>query len=144
MLVSIVESGSTDGTASQLRRLEADLTYLGALHSISTGRDLVQPVWKPPKWYRPQPREGANRIAYLAGLRNAALWPMLELARTKPRFDKVVFVNDVLLCGGDLLRLLAHDADMACGYDFATPGFYDNWVLEYGWDDHIRSAHLGC
>ena len=80
---------------------------------------------------------------------NAALWPMLELASREPverrlLFDKVIFVNDVIVCGGDLLRLLAHDADMACGYDFVDEYFWDNWVLEHGWDDHIRRNHERC
>lgn len=33
--------------------------------------------------------------------------------------DRLVFVNDVFFCAGDLMRLLQHeDTDMACGMDF--------------------------
>lgn len=33
--------------------------------------------------------------------------------------DRLVFVNDVFFCAGDLMRLLQHgDADVACGMDF--------------------------
>jgi len=42
------------------------------------------------------------------GLKSQALWPA----------DKVVFLNDVYFCARDAVRLLLHDADMACGMDF--------------------------
>ena len=32
--------------------------------------------------------------------------------------DRVVFLNDVYFCAKDVIRLLLHDADMACGMDF--------------------------
>ncbi len=33
--------------------------------------------------------------------------------------DRLVFLNDVFFCAGDLIRLLQHDdTDMACGMDF--------------------------
>ena len=33
--------------------------------------------------------------------------------------DRLVFLNDVFFCAGDLFRLLQHvDADVACGMDF--------------------------
>ncbi len=35
--------------------------------------------------------------------------------------DRLVFINDVFFCAGDLIRLLQHDdADMACGMDFIS------------------------
>lgn len=47
------------------------------------------------------------------------------------------FVNDVFACAGELLRLLLHDADVACGMDWAyiprngtcvpKVNFYDYW-----------------
>ena len=35
--------------------------------------------------------------------------------------DRVAFLNDVYFCAGDVLRLLRHDADLACGLDFDRP-----------------------
>ena len=47
----------------------------------------------------------------------------------RQRADSVVFINDVYFCAGDLIRLLRHDADLACGLDFWTStDFYDVWV----------------
>lgn len=34
--------------------------------------------------------------------------------------DTLVFANDVLLCAGDVVRLVMHDAHIACGMDFYT------------------------
>ena len=46
--------------------------------------------------------------------------PKADLARDQPVWaaDKVVFLNDVYFCARDVIRLLHHDADMACGMDF--------------------------
>ena len=160
LFVAVVESGSTDATRPTLRAFGRHLTSRGVPHRLSLGRDLVLPVF----------REGGegHRIDYLARLRNAALGPLLALARgsllptslrsshggedtraaTDDRdggdvdgyaavpgpahFDRVLFVNDVLLCGGDLLKLLASPADLACGYDFQGHAFWDSWVYEPG------------
>jgi hypothetical protein len=56
-------------------------------------------------------------------------------------FDQLVFLNDVYFCVRDILHLLEHEADMACGMDFFPPkhshtvpctrevsGYYDIWV----------------
>ena len=36
------------------------------------------------------------------------------------------------MCAGDILRLAAHDADIACGVDFVANTFWDKWVTAYG------------
>jgi hypothetical protein len=46
--------------------------------------------------------------------------------------DSILFVNDVYLCAGELLRLLLHDVDVACAMDWvvdepAALHLYDNW-----------------
>ena len=56
-------------------------------------------------------------------------------------FDQVIFINDVFFCVRDILHLVEHEADMACGLDFYPPdknhpvpctrenaGYYDIWV----------------
>ena len=46
--------------------------------------------------------------------------------------QRIAFINDVWFCASGVLRLLRHDADMACGMDFFTLdgklSFYDTWV----------------
>jgi alpha-1,3-mannosyltransferase len=80
-----------------------------------------------------------DRIDFLAQVRNAALEPLWletgseEVAGLAPWYnsrsrglqsqvlwpaDKVIFLNDVYFCARDAVRLLLHDADMACGMDF--------------------------
>lgn len=77
-----------------------------------------------------------DRIDFLAQVRNAALEPLWlkvtsESGRSNTWFDpkgpssevlwpadKVIFLNDVYFCARDAVRLLLHDADMACGMDF--------------------------
>lgn len=46
--------------------------------------------------------------------------PRAELKADQPVWaaDKVVFLNDVYFCARDVVRLLHHDADIACGMDF--------------------------
>ena len=57
------------------------------------------------------------------------------------QFDQVVFLNDVYFCVRDVLHLMEHEVDMACGMDFYPPqkdsklrclaenaGYYDIWV----------------
>jgi hypothetical protein len=50
-------------------------------------------------------------------------------------YDQIVFLNDVFFCMRDVVRLLLHEVDMACGMDYDlhnakgdTPQFYDTWV----------------
>jgi len=75
---------------------------------------------------------GMPRIKALAAVRNAALEPLWDgkwdgkVSGGDPRSGReeggwpathVVFMNDVFACAGDVIRLLYHDVDMACGFD---------------------------
>jgi hypothetical protein len=44
----------------------------------------------------PRGRKELRRIPYLSRLRNWTLQPLLELARQGEKFDKVLFLNDVV------------------------------------------------
>ena len=46
--------------------------------------------------------------------------PGLDLDASAPVWEaeRVVFLNDVYFCSRDVVRLLSHDADIACGMDF--------------------------
>ncbi|KAJ3034848.1 capsular associated protein, partial [Rhizophlyctis rosea] len=136
VFISIYESGSTDRTRALLRNLEAALSGLGIPHYI---------VGDP----SPPPSKSENRITKLARVRNAALQPLYEGTdgRVKLRngkwtkkFDRIVFLNDVIWCAEDVMELLwqsfLQGGDITCGldYNFAegeTGGelfFYDTWV----------------
>ncbi|AEO64631.1 glycosyltransferase family 69 protein [Thermothielavioides terrestris NRRL 8126] len=128
--LSIVEGNSDDGTGEVLAALRPNLEALGTTYYFSTS-DI-------------NPKE-ADRIKRLAALRNLAIQPILDAARSAPNNEKkptfssnttVVFLNDVAICAEDILEL-AHQrdhlgADMVCGMDWTyvgrDPTFYDVWV----------------
>lgn len=89
----------------------------------------------------------------VAQLRNTAMLPLLPLdvpfdristsavlasnrsnMRVGRSYDRVLWINDVLWCAQDMVRLLRHDADVACGLDLEDeglgPAFYDIWVAK--------------
>lgn len=131
--VSIYESGSSDLTRQWLSLLRMLLLPLGVPHNVTLGGAL-------------RPQAGGARVEFLAALRNAALEPFLPHAVPAAAHNAawpeagaegasdtegsagggewlpevVVFANDVFFCAGDALRLLTHDADLACGLDFYT------------------------
>lgn len=130
--VSVLESGSSDGTDARLREWASRLSARGVANTILTGAE-------PPTVFRPFRRGDRRllRIEFLATLRNEVLAPMLA-HNTTAAFDRLVFINDVVFCAGDVLRLLAHGAvsgaTLACGLDFhrtdavGESDFYDKWV----------------
>lgn len=99
------------------------------------------PAWRPQRRVMPAGgnltrAEEQERIDFLAQVRNAALEPLwldtvsdggvapTWFRTAAPRAekawpaDRVVFMNDVYFCAKDVVRLLLHGADMACGMDF--------------------------
>jgi len=136
-MVSVLESRSTDATALHLHRLGTALSARGIPHAIRTGA-VVDAA--------PFVRGGStHRIDFLARLRNLVLEPVLA-ARLDggAAVERILFLNDVVACGGDLARLLLHRADAACGYDFQPRReFWDNWVMDFG-DAADEAAHRRC
>ncbi|KAJ3279110.1 capsular associated protein, partial [Borealophlyctis nickersoniae] len=87
-------------------------------------------------------------------IRNKAIAPLLHLwevdtgnkrngtREIAERWNRIVFMNDVLFCAEDILELLhqsvAQEADITCGLDYnwptwdrntePAPGFYDTWI----------------
>lgn len=126
VFLSIYENGSTDDTPAHLQTtLVRALDALGVDHSITTSTER-----------RP---DNAHRIQYLARVRNRALNPLHALATGSYnlRYDRVLFLNDVLFCRDDLFELLyqqhLQQSHITCGVDYdlqwgETPLFYDNWV----------------
>ena len=121
VFVSILESGSKDGTPNALKR------FSRRLHNLSIAHKFHYQNPSHVRFFKEGVKSSGNRITYLAHLRNAVLSKALQ---SNGNLSKVVFLNDVILCGGDILRLLSHDVDMACAYDFNYGAFWDNWVYE--------------
>ncbi|KAK4046054.1 hypothetical protein OIV83_006400 [Microbotryomycetes sp. JL201] len=127
--VSIYENGSRDSTPAQLWLLAKILDIIGTGYTIVS--DPKKAGWKE-----------NQRIEGLSEVRNTALAPLFNAP--PGTFDRVLFINDVHLCEGDLYELmLQHEvqaADMSCGMDykelripeFEQSGypllFYDVWV----------------
>ena len=137
VFVSLVESGSTDQTGIWLRWLQRILLALDIPHFVvADGPSRVDKI----------------RIRHLARLRNLGMapvqmaidnhdwmeWEFLKrfvttrVAESAVNIDTVLWINDVYWCKEEALRLLAHDADIACASDFDRPEegwhFYDGWV----------------
>ena len=138
VFVSIHESGSWDGTKEALRELDEALGRAGVARKISTSNvtheEEVNAVPEGDGWVvTPKGKKELRRIPYLAGQRNVALRPLVELAGRGERFDKVLFVNDVVFRTDDALRLLGTNGGeyaAACAMDYkAPPGFYDTFAL---------------
>ena len=111
--VSIYENGSYDGTKGALRDLQLFLENQGVRTTFvldeTSHEEIVQSRPYEPKegWIQVQ-RSGfekwdvhkgdyaLRRIHYLAELRNKALQPLWDLASKGERFDKILFLNDVV------------------------------------------------
>ncbi|KAK4054223.1 hypothetical protein OIV83_001249 [Microbotryomycetes sp. JL201] len=130
--VSVFENGSTDNTTTALAHFAAALTAADVRHTV-----LSDP--RATDWNK------VDRIAQLALYRNYVLQPVNSSDSTHRPFEHVVFVNDVYMCGRDVLELLwqrkHQQADAACAMDWRASKspmtwlgrpkgvkFYDNWV----------------
>lgn len=112
VFVSILESGSEDGSPALLRQLDDRLDAMGVSRRILTEDTVIA---------KPDDMGGNNRIDYLAALRNRVLEPLVE----RGGYDKVVFSNDVYVEPETIVELLKTadgEYDMACGMDFGHFG----------------------
>eukprot|EP00812_Abedinium_dasypus_P012240 NODE_576_length_1466_cov_327.807938.p1 GENE.NODE_576_length_1466_cov_327.807938~~NODE_576_length_1466_cov_327.807938.p1 ORF type:complete len:382 (+),score=80.37 NODE_576_length_1466_cov_327.807938:134-1279(+) len=135
VFVSIVESGSNDGTTEILDAFAHDLKDRRIPHVIHTRVALFHPIWED------ENPESGLRIPFLAKLRNAAMAAFYKMGGKQ--FTSVLFVNDVFLCEGDMWRLVSFDADMTCGYDFFDGIFYDQWVYDGPYDENCTTPNDG-
>ena len=106
--VSVYESGSWDDSKGALRVLNATLETIGVQRSIvldeSTHLDEIAKVPGPSGWVdTPRGKKELRRIPYLSKLRNISLKPFADLAVQGIKFDKILFLNDVVFTVGDLL-----------------------------------------
>ncbi|KAG0648023.1 hypothetical protein D0Z07_5770 [Hyphodiscus hymeniophilus] len=146
--VSVVESGSQDHTKEALTDLRGELDTLGVKNTIFLGIDVLQqaaelldvPVEGEDRtgWiFSGRGKTGweVRRIPYLANLRNQAMEPLLAMS-PETRFDKVLWINDVVFTTEDVTTLLATNQGSyaaACSLDFSRPVtpqiYYDTFAL---------------
>lgn len=98
--ISVYESGSWDDSKQALRALDNDLEDLGVRRTIildetTHADELRRPATE--GWIEtPRGKKELRRIPYLSKLRNLSLQPLQELAAVGIKFDKVLFLNDVV------------------------------------------------
>lgn len=106
---SALESGSQDGTKAELSALKTELDARGVPNTIDLGKDVYEQLDE--MWARPDPdgprQQGwiwneednvydLRRITYLAKERNKAMQPLEDLERMGTKFDKILWINDVV------------------------------------------------
>lgn len=101
--VSVYESGSEDGTKATLSKLAASLKALSIDHTVhldnETHADAIEKSLSSTStsgWLRTRYGKELRRIFYLANVRNRALEPLRALNQAGIRFDKVLYLNDVV------------------------------------------------
>lgn len=102
--VSIYESGSEDGTKDTLSKLAASLKTLSINHTVHLDNEThaaaieksLSSTSTSSGWLRTRYGKELRRIFYLADIRNRALEPLRALNQAGIRFDKVLYLNDVV------------------------------------------------
>lgn len=101
VFVSIVESGSWDDAKGALTELDIELEKTGIQRSIimndTTHADEIAGRPGTQGWITtPRGEKEPRRIPYLSRVRNPSLEPLKELAAKGVRYDKVLFLKDVV------------------------------------------------
>lgn len=115
VFVSIYENGSWDDTKSVLQQLRQTFKDLDVQHEIvidNTSHEQIIANAKSqnvsdPGWLRTAYGREMRRISYLAGVRNEALKPLARLNEDGVRFDRMLYINDVIFSVGLIFVLLA-------------------------------------
>lgn len=99
--ISIIESGSWDDSKGALRLLDGELERLGAQKTIildqATHTDEIAQTPGNSGWIdTARGKKELRRIPYLSRLRNRSLEPLAKLAEEGTKFDRVLFLNDVV------------------------------------------------
>lgn len=150
VFVSIVEGGSWDNTKGALRELKSALDTLNTPSEIILEEQThAQAIAEAPAaagWIdSPRGRRELRRIPFLSNIRNKALEPMFTpgALETEQRYDKVLFLNDVVFTKDDARKLLATrngDYAAACSIDYKdASGFYDTFALRDSNHDPVVS-----
>ncbi|KAI1847411.1 hypothetical protein JX265_005528 [Neoarthrinium moseri] len=155
--ISAVESGSQEGTKDALIELQAGLDARGASNEISLGMTVWEQLdeidTRPPPnarepgwiWNAAEDQFEMRRIPYLSRVRNQAIAPLRRLEREGRRFDKVLWLNDVVFDAQDIQTLLdTRDGNYAaaCSMDFkSSPLYYDTFALRDDMGQKTASLH---
>lgn len=101
--MSIYESGSEDSTKDTLSKLAESLKTLSINHTVyldsETHGAAIEKALSPTStsgWLRTRYGKELRRIFYLADIRNRALEPLRALNQAGVRFDKILYLNDVV------------------------------------------------
>lgn len=99
--VSIYENHSVDGTKAILSQVAEKLRNLNVETTIyldTETRDAVieKVISSPTGWLRTPYGKELRRIVYLADVRNRALNPLYALNKAGIKFDRLLFLNDVI------------------------------------------------
>ena len=117
VIVSIVENGdSTDKTAKYLKFFENYLINNKVINVIDIDKK--------------EPKEGVDRIRFLAKLRNRSLDFLYLIGDLDFDNTKIIFFNDIIFRYEDVLKLLFTNNgnyDTVCAMDYYE-GFYDTWA----------------
>lgn len=105
--ISILESGSWDDSKGALRLLDRELGKLGVERTIvlddTTHTDEISVTPATHGWIdTARGKKELRRIPYLSRLRNRSLEPLSKLADEGTRFDRILFLNDVVFNVGAL------------------------------------------
>lgn len=129
--LSIYENDGGDAAQKALRRFESELQ---CQHSLIFEKHL--PLGSISHVTLPDGSKRIKRIAYLAEARNRALRPLSEASA--PKYDKVLYLNDVMFDPVDAVQLLfsthlneqgTADYFAACAVDFINPfKYYDTFA----------------
>lgn len=133
IFVSVKESGSWDKTKEALLELgdgldraqiRSSIVLDNATHEQEINKTPANVGWV---WTARDKME-LRRIPYLAGQRNEAMAPFWRMYEGGEKFDKILFLGDVVFTLDDVYKLLAtRDGDYtaACAMDFKqAPYFY--------------------
>ncbi|KAL8838792.1 MAG: hypothetical protein Q9176_004865 [Flavoplaca citrina] len=163
VFVSIYENGSWDSTKSSLEQLRQTLRSLSIANRIvlddKSHEYIIAHNESSYGWLRTAYGTEMRRIPYLADVRNEALKPLHEMTIAGEKFDKLVFINDVIFSPVDFWTLLnTRDGEYAaaCALDFLNPpwnhvsakvrgyhppGMYDDFATRDS-DGKILASHL--
>ena len=133
VFVSVKESGSWDKTKEILKDLGHELGQAGIRSQImldnTTHEQEVDQTPAESGWvWTTRNKMELRRIPYLARQRNEAMSPLYQMYEQGVKFDKILFLGDVVFSVDDVWKLLATrngSYGAACALDFKTaPYFY--------------------
>ncbi|KAL8996567.1 MAG: hypothetical protein Q9169_003962 [Polycauliona sp. 2 TL-2023] len=149
--VSVLESGSWDDSKGALRVLDEELGRRKVGRTIildkTTHQDEITATPGSQGWIdTARGKKELRRIPYLSRLRNRSLEPLAELAEKGVKFDKILFLNDVVFDTKDVVALLnTRDGNYAaaCSLDFSKPPhYYDTFALrDSNGDEAVTSTY---